>query len=59
MLVEVKIAPQYDKRDEAQLLNLLKAIDFKMGILINFGRYKVEYKRLVFRICVSSVFICG
>ena len=48
VLVEVKIAPQYDKRDEAQLLNMLKATGVKVGLLINFGRYKVEYKRLVF-----------
>ena len=48
VLVEVKIAPQYDKRDEAQLLNVLKATGVKVGILLNFGRYKVEYKRLVF-----------
>jgi GxxExxY protein len=48
VIVEIKIAPQYDKRDEAQLLNLLKATGFKVGILINFGRTKVEYKRLVF-----------
>ena len=48
VLVEIKIAPQYDKRDEAQLLNMLKATGAKVGILINFGRYKVEYKRLVF-----------
>jgi GxxExxY protein len=48
VLVEIKIAPQYDKRDEAQLLNLLKATGLKVGVLINFGRSKVEYKRLVF-----------
>ncbi len=48
VLVEVKIAPQYDKRDEAQLLNVLKATGVKVGILFNFGPYKVEYKRLVF-----------
>ena len=48
VLVEVKIAPQYDKRDEAQLLNVLKATGVKVGILLNFGRYKVEYKRLIF-----------
>lgn len=48
VLVEVKIAPQYDRRDEAQLLNLLKATGFKVGILINFGRSKVEHRRLVF-----------
>jgi len=48
VLVEVKIAPQYDKRDEAQLLNVLKATGLKVGIPLNFGRYKVEYKRLIF-----------
>jgi GxxExxY protein len=48
VLVEIKIAPQYDKRDEAQLLNMLKATAIKVGVLVNFGRYKVEYNRLVF-----------
>jgi GxxExxY protein len=46
--VELKVAPQYDKRDEAQLLNELKATGLKVGLLINFGRSKVEYKRLIF-----------
>jgi GxxExxY protein len=45
---EVKVAAQYDKRDEAQLLNELKATGLKVGMLVNFGRMKVEYKRLVF-----------
>ncbi|MEO7382646.1 MAG: GxxExxY protein [Paracoccaceae bacterium] len=45
--VEIKVAPQYDKRDEAQLLNELKATGLKVGLLINFGRYKAEFKRLV------------
>jgi GxxExxY protein len=35
-------------RDEAQLLNVLKATGLKVGLLVNFGRTKVEYKRLVF-----------
>jgi GxxExxY protein len=48
VLVELKIAPQYVKRDEAQLLNALKATGLKVGLLINFGRSKVEFKRLVF-----------
>jgi GxxExxY protein len=45
--VELKVAPQYDKRDEAQLLNELKATGLKVGLLINFGGTKVEHKRLV------------
>ena len=48
VLVEIKIAPQYDKRDEAQVLNELKATGLKIGLLINFGRSKVEFKRLAF-----------
>src|ERR1041385_3138550 len=48
VIVEIKTAPEYDKRDEAQLLNLLKASGLKIGILLNFGRYKVEFKRLIF-----------
>ena len=46
--VEIKVNPQYDKRDEPQLLNELKATGLKVGLLANFGRNKVEYKRLVF-----------
>ena len=39
--VEIKVAPQYYKRDEAQLLNELKATGLKVGMLVNFGRTKV------------------
>jgi GxxExxY protein len=46
--VEIKVASQYDKRDKAQLLNELKATRLRVGMLVNFGRTKVEYKRLVF-----------
>ena len=46
--VEIKVAPQHDKRDEAQLLNELKATGLKIGMLVNFGRTKLEYERLVF-----------
>ena len=48
VVVEIKVNPQYDKRDEPQLLNELKATGFRVGLLVNFGRNKVEYKRLVF-----------
>ena len=48
VLVELNVNPQYDRRDEAQLLNVLKATGIRVGLLVNFGRLKVEYKRLVF-----------
>jgi hypothetical protein len=34
--------------DEAQLLNELKATGIRVGLLINLGRTKVEFKRFVF-----------
>lgn len=48
VIVEIKVAPQYDKRDEAQLLNELKATGLKLGLLLNFGRSKVEFRRFTF-----------
>ncbi len=48
VLVELKVAPALDSRDEAQLLNELKATGIKVGLLINFGRQRADFKRLVF-----------
>ena len=38
VIVEVKIANDYQAADEAQLLNELKATGIRVGMLINFGR---------------------
>jgi GxxExxY protein len=48
VIVELKVAKEYQKADEAQLLNELKATGIKVGLLINFGRVKAEFKRMVF-----------
>lgn len=47
VVVELKVAKKYCDKDEAQLLNELKASKVKVGLLINFGRDKVEFKRMV------------
>jgi GxxExxY protein len=47
VIVELKVASKYNPADEAQLLNELKATGMRVGLLINFGREGVEYKRLV------------
>ncbi|MCR9295847.1 MAG: GxxExxY protein [bacterium] len=47
VIVELKVAKGYNSADEAQLLNELKATGIKVGLLINFGKDKVEFKRLV------------
>lgn len=48
VVVELKIAKEYQTLDEAQLLNELKATGIKIGLLINFGKTKVEFKRLAY-----------
>jgi len=48
VIVEFKVAKSYMTEDEAQLLNELKATGMKLGLLINFGRTKVEFRRMVF-----------
>ncbi len=48
ILVELKVAKEYNSRDEPQLLNELKATSIRVGLLINFGKRKVDFKRFVF-----------
>ena len=48
VIVELKVAKVYSPRDEAQLLNELKATGTEVGLLINFGSQRVEFKRFVF-----------
>jgi len=48
VIVELKTAKSYNPDDEPQLLNELKATGVKVGLLINFGRSKVEFERRVF-----------
>ena len=48
ILVELKAVDKLIPLHEAQLLNYLKATGIKLGLLINFGAERVEYKRLVF-----------
>jgi GxxExxY protein len=49
IIVELKALDRLTGREEAQLLNYLKATGMKVGVLINFGSHpKLEWKRLVF-----------
>ena len=47
IVVALQADPEYQPAHEAQLLNELKATQVRLGYLINFGRTKVEYKRMV------------
>ncbi|HSH93536.1 MAG TPA: GxxExxY protein [Roseimicrobium sp.] len=48
IIVELKTDAAYSTVHEAQLLNELRGTGVKVGYLINFGRERVEYKRMVF-----------
>ena len=48
VLVEQKVSPVINLKDEAQLLNELKATGIKVGLLMNFGKQKVEFIRRVY-----------
>ena len=47
IILELKALESFAKVHEAQLLNYLKGTGKKLGFLINFGKEKVEYKRMV------------
>lgn len=47
VIVECKAVSGLDPVHEAQLANYLKASGLQVGLLINFGRAKLQYRRLV------------
>lgn len=46
VLVEVKASREFEPRDEAQILNYLKAAGGGIGLLVNFGR-RVVHRRFI------------
>ena len=47
ILVEIKALDKISGREEAQILNYLKATKIEIGLLINFGAKSLEYKRFI------------
>ena len=47
IIVELKALNELCGDHEAQVLNYLKATNFKVGILLNFGCKSLQYKRIV------------
>jgi GxxExxY protein len=46
VIVELKCCRTLMPEHQAQLINYLKAADLVIGLLVNFGNQKLEYKRL-------------
>jgi GxxExxY protein len=49
IIVELKALQALTGSDEAQLLNYLKATRLERGLLLNFGRPSLEFRRLIFQ----------
>ena len=47
IIVELKALAVLSTREQAQMLNYLKATDLRRGLLINFGGSRIESKRMV------------
>ena len=47
IILELKASTVMVKEQERQLLNYLKATNYRLGILINFGQPSLIYKRLI------------
>ncbi len=47
VIVELKALSDISSNHEAQILNYLKATNIQVGLLINFGKQSLQYKRIV------------
>ena len=48
VIIELKAVKSIGTENEAQLINYLKATNKRVGLLVNFGKPKLEWKRFVY-----------
>jgi GxxExxY protein len=48
VVVEIKSLAALTGREEAQLINYLKATGYRVGLLLNFGAASLEFRRYVY-----------
>ena len=49
IVIELKTVERFSIHHKAQLTSYLKASGYKLGILVNFSKSKIEYKRVLIR----------
>ena len=49
VVVELKTVEAFSVHHKAQLTSYLKASGYKLGILVNFSRSKIDYRRVIIR----------
>jgi GxxExxY protein len=49
ILLQLKAVASLDRSHEAQLLHYLRATEIELGLLLNFGGTKPQFRRLVFQ----------
>jgi GxxExxY protein len=49
IVVEVKALPALQTSHESQAMNYLRGTGLKVSLLLNFGRPRIEYRRIVWR----------
>jgi GxxExxY protein len=47
IIIEIKALSKLSTEHQAQVLNYLKATGLQLGVLINFGQPKLEFKRII------------
>ena len=47
IIIELKALSEITTQHEAQVLNYLKATNLQLGLLINFGKPSLQYKRII------------
>ena len=48
VLIELKAVQSLDRSHEAQVMNYLRATELEVGLLLNFGSPKPQFRRIVF-----------
>jgi GxxExxY protein len=48
IIIELKALKDINGDHQSQLLNYLKATSYEVGLLINFGRKSLQYKRMIY-----------